>query len=67
MNDAIFNSVHYLPQDSSGCHHVSPTAWYSILSGAKAMKRKFCEVEGLRAGSMLFGLNEIVSGVLFRD
>ncbi len=31
MNELILNSVHHLPEDSSGCHQVSPTAWYSIL------------------------------------
>ncbi len=27
-----FNSVHHLQYDSSGCHQVSPTTWYSILT-----------------------------------
>ncbi len=32
MNEQIFNYVHHLPEDSSGCHQVSLTAWYSILN-----------------------------------
>ncbi len=31
MNEPILNSQNHLSQDSSDCHQVSPTAWYSIL------------------------------------
>ncbi len=37
MNEPIFNSVHHLPYYSSGCHQVSPSAWYSILKGTSCM------------------------------
>ncbi len=36
MNEQIFNYVHHLPLDSSGCQQVSPTAWYSILNDTEA-------------------------------
>ncbi len=32
MNQSVF-LLHHLPTESSGCHQVSPTAWYSILRG----------------------------------